>query len=70
MEKDTVLGVIGGLGPMATAHFMELVVNMTEAASDYVKLNEIMAEKTAFEAELEEMYEEWEAAEAALQEEA
>ena len=25
------LGVIGGLGPMATAYFMELVVGMTDA---------------------------------------
>ena len=38
-----------------------------EAASDYVKLNEIMAEKAAFETELEAMYEEWEAAAAALE---
>lgn len=28
------LGVIGGLGPMATAYFMELVTSMTEAATD------------------------------------
>ena len=28
------LGVIGGLGPMATAYFMELVIRMTEAAVD------------------------------------
>ena len=40
---------------------------MAEAASDYVKLNEILAEKEAFEAELEAMYEEWEAAAAALE---
>lgn len=42
MEKETVLGVIGGLGPMATAHFMELVVNMTEAASDQENLEMII----------------------------
>lgn len=29
-----ILGVIGGLGPMATAYFYELVVSGTEAASD------------------------------------
>ena len=40
---------------------------MAEAATDYVKLNEIMAEKAACEAELESMYEEWEAAAAALE---
>ncbi len=28
------LGVIGGLGPMATAYFMQLVIEMTEAATD------------------------------------
>lgn len=28
------LGVIGGLGPIATAHFMELVINMTDVAVD------------------------------------
>jgi aspartate racemase len=28
------LGVIGGLGPMATAYFMELVIRMTDAACD------------------------------------
>ena len=39
---------------------------MAEAATDYVRLNEIMAEKAACEAELEAMYEEWEAAAAAL----
>ena len=29
-----ILGVIGGLGPIATAHFMELVINMTDVAVD------------------------------------
>lgn len=28
------LGVIGGLGPMATAYFMQMVVEMTEAGTD------------------------------------
>lgn len=28
------LGVIGGLGPMATAYYLELVIRMTEAACD------------------------------------
>ena len=28
------LGVIGGLGPMATAYFMQLVIDMTEAMTD------------------------------------
>ena len=29
-----ILGVVGGLGPMATAYFMHLVTGMTEAATD------------------------------------
>ena len=28
------LGVIGGLGPIATAYFMELVIKMTDAKRD------------------------------------
>ena len=28
------LGVIGGLGPMATAYYLELVIRMTEASRD------------------------------------
>ena len=28
------LGIIGGLGPMATAYFMELLVKMTKAECD------------------------------------
>lgn len=33
MEKK-IIGVIGGLGPLATAHFMELVIEMTDAKRD------------------------------------
>ena len=34
MTDKKILGVIGGLGPIATAHFMELVINMTEVDTD------------------------------------
>ena len=34
MSNKKTLGVIGGLGPGATAHFMNLVTDMTEAAVD------------------------------------
>lgn len=34
MEKRNVLGVIGGLGPIATAYFMELVIQMTDVDTD------------------------------------
>lgn len=34
VDNRKTLGVIGGLGPIATAHFMELVINMTDVALD------------------------------------
>ena len=34
VENRKILGVIGGLGPIATAHFMELVINMTDVQTD------------------------------------
>lgn len=34
VDKRKTLGVIGGLGPIATAHFMELVINMTDVQLD------------------------------------
>lgn len=36
------LGVIGGLGPIATAHFMELVIQMTRAECDQQHLDMII----------------------------
>lgn len=42
MERKT-LGVIGGLGPMATAYFMELVTTMTDAPCDQEHLPMIVA---------------------------
>lgn len=43
MNKDRqVLGVIGGLGPIATAHFMELVIRMTDADCDQKNLDMII----------------------------
>ena len=36
------LGIIGGLGPMATACLLELLVNMTDAARDQDHLNAIV----------------------------
>ena len=34
VDNRKILGVIDGLGPIATAHFMELVINMTDAQTD------------------------------------
>ncbi len=36
------LGVIGGLGPAATSHFMELVIHMTQAQADQEHLDMIV----------------------------
>lgn len=40
--KKLTLGVIGGLGPIATAHFMELVIKMTDACTDQEHLDMII----------------------------
>ena len=42
MTKRSTLGVIGGLGPIATAHFMELIIRMTEADTDQEHLDMII----------------------------
>lgn len=40
--EKKVLGVIGGLGPAATAYFMDLVIRMTDAATDQEHLEMIV----------------------------
>lgn len=42
MTQMRTLGVIGGLGPIATAHFMELIIRMTEAQTDQEHLDMII----------------------------
>lgn len=42
MSDNKILGVIGGLGPIATAHFMELVTVMTDAKTDQQHLEMII----------------------------
>lgn len=44
-NKSPVLGIIGGLGPMATAHFLELTVQMTLAGSDQEHLEAIIFDR-------------------------
>lgn len=39
------LGVIGGMGPLATAYFMELVVKMTDAQFDYEHIPMLICNK-------------------------
>lgn len=40
--KKKVIGVIGGLGPLVTAHFMELVIEMTDARRDQENVDMIV----------------------------
>ena len=44
MEKNEsrILGVLGGLGPMATAYYLELMIKMTDAATDQEHLQSIV----------------------------
>ncbi len=37
-----ILGIIGGIGPMATAYFMELIINMTKSSCDQEHMNMII----------------------------
>lgn len=41
-ERSRTLGVIGGLGPLATAYFIELVTNMTAANTDQQHMDMIV----------------------------
>lgn len=42
MQNDKILGVLGGLGPMATAYFLELIIKMTDADTDQQHLQSIV----------------------------
>lgn len=44
-NRSPILGIIGGLGPMATAHFLELTVQMTLAGSDQEHLETIIFDR-------------------------
>ena len=41
MDKK-IVGVIGGMGPIATSHYMELIIRMTEAKTDQEHLDMII----------------------------
>lgn len=45
-EKKT-LGIIGGMGPMATAYLLQLIIEMTEAATDQEHLDVIVFDRPA-----------------------
>ena len=42
MKKQEILGVIGGLGPIATSYFMELIIQMTKADCDQQHIDMIV----------------------------
>jgi aspartate racemase len=41
-NESKILGVLGGLGPMATAYYLELMIKMTDAATDQEHLQSIV----------------------------
>ena len=41
-QEKKILGVLGGLGPMATAYYLELMIKMTDAATDQEHLQSIV----------------------------
>ena len=41
------LGVIGGLGPLASAYFLELLIDMTDAKTDQEHLDVILFDRPA-----------------------
>lgn len=45
MEQSKVLGILGGLGPMATAYFYELVIAHTGAARDQDHIDMVISSK-------------------------
>ncbi|MGD9560004.1 MAG: aspartate/glutamate racemase family protein [Oscillospiraceae bacterium] len=45
MEKGKVLGILGGLGPMATAYFYEMVTAHTKAARDQEHIDMVISSK-------------------------
>ena len=42
IHNKKILGVIGGLGPAATTQFMNLIIDMTDAASDQEHMDMIV----------------------------
>lgn len=54
MDKEPLLGIIGGMGPLATAYFYELIINKTNANCDQDHINMVIlndasiADRTSF----------------------
>lgn len=47
MKKNKTVGVLGGLGPMATVYFYELVVEMTESVKDQDHVDMIVVNRAS-----------------------
>lgn len=47
MEKKKTVGVLGGLGPMATVYFYDLVVEMTDAKNDQEHVDMILVNRAS-----------------------
>lgn len=53
-DNEKILGIIGGMGPLATAYFYELIINRTKAQKDQEHINMIilneasMPDRTAY----------------------
>ncbi len=45
MEKNKTLGVLGGIGPMSTVYFYELLTSMTDAACDQDHLDIVISSR-------------------------
>ena len=45
--SDKILGILGGLGPLATVYFMDMVVKMTEAQVDQDHISMIVLNHAA-----------------------
>ena len=43
--KNKTVGVLGGLGPMASVYFYEMVVNMTDAKTDQEHVDMIITNR-------------------------
>lgn len=45
MEKNKLLGILGGLGPMSTAYFYELLTSLTKASSDQDHIDMVISSR-------------------------
>ena len=45
--NDKILGILGGLGPLATVYFMDMVAKMTEAQADQDHISMIVLNHAA-----------------------